>query len=72
MSAAVSRLLEVGADPTLRDAAGQTPYDVSAARDTRNQFRRYRAAHPDRHNYAKVRLRRERVVCGSGEAWDAR
>ncbi|XP_043219331.1 ankyrin repeat and zinc finger domain-containing protein 1-like isoform X1 [Amphibalanus amphitrite] len=55
-SALVSRLLEVGADPTLRDGAGQTPYDVSSARETRNQFRRYRAAHPDKHNYAKAHI----------------
>lgn len=39
-TAAVTALLECGADPTARDTKKQTAYDVSRDKDTRMAFRR--------------------------------
>eukprot|EP00873_Tetraselmis_striata_P024606 jgi/Tetstr1/444870/TSEL_032712.t1 len=49
---AVRELLEAGGDPGARDARGRPPYDVAADKPTRDAFRRFMAAEPDRWDYA--------------------
>lgn len=47
----VSALLETGADPTLRDERGRTPYALASDKETRNAFRRYMAEAGDCWNW---------------------
>ncbi|KAM6268883.1 tRNA endonuclease ANKZF1 [Porphyrio hochstetteri] len=53
---AVCLLLEVGADPALRDGQERTPYCVSADRPTRNAFRKFMVDHPDKYDYARAKV----------------
>ncbi|KAM8857093.1 tRNA endonuclease ANKZF1 isoform 1-T1 [Synchiropus picturatus] len=52
----VRLLLESGADPTLRNNKGQTPYIVAPDKDTRNVFRKYRGENPNRYDYNKAQV----------------
>ncbi|XP_049583343.1 tRNA endonuclease ANKZF1 [Syngnathus scovelli] len=54
--AAVRLLLDAGADPACSDKKGQTPYNVSPDKDTRNVFRKYMGEHPDKYDYNKARI----------------
>uniref|UniRef100_A0A061R5G9 Ankyrin repeat and zinc finger domain-containing protein 1-like n=1 Tax=Tetraselmis sp. GSL018 TaxID=582737 RepID=A0A061R5G9_9CHLO len=47
----VRRLLESGADPCAADPRGRSPYAVALDRPTRDAFRRFMAAEPDRWDY---------------------
>ncbi|KAL6484133.1 hypothetical protein MHYP_G00061780 [Metynnis hypsauchen] len=49
-------LLEAGSDPACRDSKGQTPYAVAAEKDTRNAFRKFKADHPNKYDYAKAQV----------------
>jgi hypothetical protein len=44
----VARLLDAGHDPSALDARGRPPYALAADKHTRDAFRRFMAAHPDR------------------------
>eukprot|EP00124_Ichthyophonus_hoferi_P002170 Ihof_evm6s137 gene=Ihof_evmTU6s137 len=50
----VGWLMEVGADPTIRDLRGRVPYLVSKDKDTRDAFRRYMGLRPDQWDYSKA------------------
>ncbi|KAM5124842.1 LOW QUALITY PROTEIN: tRNA endonuclease ANKZF1 [Mantella aurantiaca] len=49
-------LMDAGWDPALRDSLAQTPYSVSADKQTRNAFRKYRENNPDKYNYSKSQI----------------
>ncbi|XP_057709405.1 ankyrin repeat and zinc finger domain-containing protein 1 isoform X2 [Corythoichthys intestinalis] len=49
-------LLDAGADPACSDKKGQTPYNVSPDKDTRNVFRKYMGENPDKYDYNKARV----------------
>uniref|UniRef100_UPI00398EE134 tRNA endonuclease ANKZF1 isoform X1 n=2 Tax=Pristiophorus japonicus TaxID=55135 RepID=UPI00398EE134 len=49
-------LMDAGCDPSVRDKRGQSPYAVSADKQTRNEFRRYMADHPGRYDYTKAQI----------------
>ncbi|NWI97821.1 ANKZ1 protein, partial [Pitta sordida] len=53
---AVRLLLEIGADPALRDRQERTPYCVSADRLTRNAFRKFMVDHPDKYDYSRAKV----------------
>uniref|UniRef100_A0A8C5J7T1 Ankyrin repeat and zinc finger peptidyl tRNA hydrolase 1 n=1 Tax=Junco hyemalis TaxID=40217 RepID=A0A8C5J7T1_JUNHY len=53
---AVCLLLEAGADPALRDRQERTPYCSSADRQTRNAFRKFMVAHPDKYDYSRAKV----------------
>ncbi|NXJ59828.1 ANKZ1 protein, partial [Rostratula benghalensis] len=53
---AVCLLLEVGADPALRDGQERTPYCVSADKLTRNAFRKFMVGHPDKYDYSRAKV----------------
>ncbi|XP_076198940.1 tRNA endonuclease ANKZF1 isoform X2 [Aptenodytes patagonicus] len=55
-AAAVCLLLEVGADPALRDGQERTPYCVSADKLTRNAFRKFMVDHPDKYDYSRAKV----------------
>ncbi|GLJ42540.1 hypothetical protein SUGI_0881970 [Cryptomeria japonica] len=44
----VLELLEQGSDPCAKDERGRTPYLLAEDKDTRNVFRRFMAAYPDK------------------------
>ncbi|XP_077392807.1 tRNA endonuclease ANKZF1 isoform X2 [Festucalex cinctus] len=54
--AVVRLLLDAGADPACSDRKGQTPYNVSPDKDTRNVFRKYMGDNPDKYDYNKARV----------------
>ncbi|XP_061925996.1 tRNA endonuclease ANKZF1 [Entelurus aequoreus] len=54
--AVVRLLLDAGADPTFSDIKGQTPYNVSPDKETRNVYRKYMADNPDKYDYNKARI----------------
>ncbi|XP_077435760.1 tRNA endonuclease ANKZF1 [Vanacampus margaritifer] len=54
--AVVRLLLDAGADPACSDRKGQTPYNVSPDKDTRNVFRTYMGDNPDKYDYNKARV----------------
>ena len=57
ISTLISRkLLELGCDPSLSDALGKVPYMVAADKDTRDCFRRFMGAFPERYDYAKASI----------------
>jgi hypothetical protein len=47
-------LLEAGCDPSVKNKKSQTPYVVSANKETRNIFRRFWADFPGKYDYSKV------------------
>ncbi|KAJ7346000.1 hypothetical protein JRQ81_001950 [Phrynocephalus forsythii] len=55
-SAVVQLLLENGADPAVRDRQGQPPYCVSANKQTRAEFRRFMAEHPEKYDYVRAQV----------------
>ncbi|XP_061697691.1 tRNA endonuclease ANKZF1 [Syngnathoides biaculeatus] len=54
--AVIRLLLDAGADPACSDNKGQTPYNVSPDKDTRNVFRKYMGDNPDKYDYSKARI----------------
>lgn len=40
----------------VRDEKGRTPYAVAGDKETRNEFRRFMACHPDRYDYVKAQV----------------
>ncbi|XP_051937425.1 ankyrin repeat and zinc finger domain-containing protein 1 [Hippocampus zosterae] len=54
--AVVRLLMDAGADPACSDYKGQTPYNVSPDKDTRNVFRKYMGDNPDKYDYNKARV----------------
>ncbi|XP_034982843.1 tRNA endonuclease ANKZF1 isoform X1 [Zootoca vivipara] len=55
-STVVRLLLETGADPSLRDRQEQPPYCVSANKQTRNEFRRFRGEQPEKYDYDRAQV----------------
>ncbi|KAM7302067.1 ankyrin repeat and zinc finger domain-containing protein 1 [Ixodes scapularis] len=49
-------LMQAGADPVVQNAKGQTPYMVCPDKQTRNEFRRFRAGNPDMYDYEKAQI----------------
>ncbi|XP_064456533.1 tRNA endonuclease ANKZF1-like isoform X2 [Ornithodoros turicata] len=52
----VTCLMEAGADLTVKNSRGQTPYAVTSDKQTRHEFRRFRAANPDKYDYNKAQI----------------
>ncbi|KAL3831821.1 hypothetical protein ACJMK2_023523 [Sinanodonta woodiana] len=52
----ICMLLEAGADPTIRDKMGQTPYMVCPNKETRNEFRRFQGNYPEKYDYVKAQI----------------
>jgi hypothetical protein len=48
--------MEAGCDPCIKNKKSQTPYVVSANKETRNVFRRFLADFPDKYDYSKVQI----------------
>ncbi|XP_008110324.1 tRNA endonuclease ANKZF1 [Anolis carolinensis] len=55
-SGVVRLLLEIGADPALRDKQEQPPYCVSADKKTRAEFRRFMGEHPEKYDYLRAQV----------------
>ncbi|XP_059503610.1 tRNA endonuclease ANKZF1 [Stegostoma tigrinum] len=55
-AAVVRLLMDAGCDPATRDKHARPAYAVSANKETRNEFRRYVAAHPGRYDYKKAQI----------------
>eukprot|EP01135_Chromosphaera_perkinsii_P010020 Nk52_evm55s1992 gene=Nk52_evmTU55s1992 len=49
----VKYLLEIGADPTIRDSRERTPYKLASQKESRDEFRRYMGTNPDAWDYSK-------------------
>ncbi|KAJ9577048.1 hypothetical protein L9F63_006396 [Diploptera punctata] len=49
-------LMEAGCDPSVKNKKSQTPYVVSANKETRNTFRRFLADFPDKYDYSKSQI----------------
>ncbi|XP_023217531.1 ankyrin repeat and zinc finger domain-containing protein 1-like isoform X2 [Centruroides sculpturatus] len=52
----VKMLMECGANPTLRDKRGLTPYMASNDREMRNVYRRFMAENPNRFDYKSAEI----------------
>ncbi|XP_029036639.2 ankyrin repeat and zinc finger domain-containing protein 1-like [Osmia bicornis bicornis] len=52
----VWRLLEAGSDPCNKNRKLQTPYAAANNKETRNVFRRFMGANPDKFNYSKSQI----------------
>lgn len=52
----VSLLLLYGADPSLKNQSGHTPYLVSRDKATRNSFRRFMAQYPAAYDYDSTHI----------------
>lgn len=50
------QLLEIGSDPCNRNKKLQTPYAAANDKETRNIFRRFMGANPDKFNYSKSQI----------------
>lgn len=48
------QLLEIGSDPCNKNKKLQTPYAAATDKETRNTFRRFMGANPDKFDYSKV------------------
>ncbi|XP_041365063.1 ankyrin repeat and zinc finger domain-containing protein 1-like [Gigantopelta aegis] len=55
-SALISLLLNAGADPSVREKSGKVPYFIASTKETRNEFRRFMASHPDKYDYVKAQV----------------
>ncbi|XP_014477833.1 PREDICTED: ankyrin repeat and zinc finger domain-containing protein 1-like [Dinoponera quadriceps] len=49
-------LLEIGSDPCNKNKKLQTPYAAANDKETRNMFRRFMAANPEKFNYQKSQI----------------
>lgn len=49
-------LLEIGSDPCNKNKKLQTPYTATTDKETRNTFRRFMGANPDKFNYNKSQI----------------
>lgn len=49
-------LLESGADPSITDIKGRPPYVLAVNKDTRNSFRRFMSAYPEKYDYVKTQI----------------
>ncbi|XP_078034517.1 tRNA endonuclease ANKZF1 [Augochlora pura] len=52
----VWQLLEIGSDPCNKNKKLQTPYAAAGDKETRNTFRRFMGANPDKYNYSKSQI----------------
>ncbi|CAD1469810.1 unnamed protein product, partial [Heterotrigona itama] len=52
----VWQLMEVGSDPCNKNKKLQTPYAAANDKETRNMFRRFMGANPDKFNYSKSQI----------------
>ncbi|CAB3984687.1 Ankyrin repeat and zinc finger domain-containing 1, partial [Paramuricea clavata] len=52
----VNILLEAGGNPTIKSSEGRLPYNVAKDKETRNIFRRFMAAYPDKYDYNEARI----------------
>ncbi|XP_017788648.1 PREDICTED: protein vms-1-like [Habropoda laboriosa] len=52
----VWQLLEIGSDPCNKNKKCQTPYAATNDKETRNTFRRFMGANPDKFNYSKSQI----------------
>ncbi|XP_015440018.1 PREDICTED: ankyrin repeat and zinc finger domain-containing protein 1-like [Dufourea novaeangliae] len=52
----VWQLLEIGSDPCNKNKKLQTPYAAANDKETRNTFRRFMGANPDKFNYSKSQI----------------
>uniref|UniRef100_A0A6U2FIA4 Vms1-associating treble clef domain-containing protein n=1 Tax=Hemiselmis andersenii TaxID=464988 RepID=A0A6U2FIA4_HEMAN len=50
----VGFLLDLGADPTLRDDAGKVPYVLCRGKEERDSFRRFMGSNPERWDYREA------------------
>lgn len=46
----------MGCDPSSSDALGRVPYNLATDKDTRDAFRRFMGANPDRFDYVKAAI----------------
>lgn len=60
-------LLEIGSDPCNKNKKLQTPYAAANDKKTRNTFRRFMEANPDKFNYQKVLFITEYIASISKE-----
>uniref|UniRef100_A0A224YZN2 Protein containing RGS domain n=1 Tax=Rhipicephalus zambeziensis TaxID=60191 RepID=A0A224YZN2_9ACAR len=49
-------LLEAGADPSVKNGKGLTPYAVCSDKQTRNEFRRFKGLHPEKYDYVAAQI----------------
>ncbi|XP_019849233.1 PREDICTED: ankyrin repeat and zinc finger domain-containing protein 1-like [Amphimedon queenslandica] len=49
-------LMEHGADPTIKDGNGKTPYEIAMDRQTRDAFRRFMNQWPQAHDYNSAQI----------------
>ncbi|XP_033639466.1 ankyrin repeat and zinc finger domain-containing protein 1-like [Asterias rubens] len=49
-------LLDIGADPAIKNKKGQPPYVLCSNKEIRKEFRRYMAAHPEKYDYEKSQI----------------
>jgi len=54
--------LEIGSDPCNKNKKLQTPYAAANDKKTRNTFRRFMEANPDKFNYQKVMFSTKRCI----------
>jgi len=47
-------LLDIGSNPCNKNKKLQTPYAAATDKKTRNTFRKFMEANPDKYNYQKV------------------
>ncbi|XP_071803263.1 tRNA endonuclease ANKZF1-like [Asterias amurensis] len=52
----VWNLLDIGADPAIKNKKGQPPYVLCSNKEIRKEFRRYMAAHPEKYDYEKSQI----------------
>ncbi|XP_052091788.1 ankyrin repeat and zinc finger domain-containing protein 1-like isoform X2 [Mytilus californianus] len=47
----IQMLMKAGSNPAVKDKYGQTAYQITSDKETRNEFRRFMAKFPDRYDY---------------------
>ncbi|CAG0916673.1 unnamed protein product [Notodromas monacha] len=52
----VEMLLEIGADPCMKDNRDRVPYQVAVDKESRNAFRRFMGTHPERFDWSNARV----------------
>ena len=52
----VKTLLEAGGNPTVKCPEGRVPYNIAKDKETRNVFRRFMAAYPEKYDYHEARI----------------
>merc|ERR1712240_919387 len=55
-TAVLNSLLNLGADPTIRDKAKKVPYNLAKDKETRNCFRKFMGENPDKFDYKSAQI----------------